>query len=105
MWCMAWGSDVPSVGEAARTRARLPPELLLTKLHPPPIRTQTLARGRLLERLRLERGVKLAVIAAPAGCGKTTLLSTWCDDETTRRPVAWVTLDEGDRDPVVLWAH
>jgi LuxR family maltose regulon positive regulatory protein len=49
--------------------------------------------------------VKLAVVAAPAGCGKTTLLGAWCETEARRRPVAWVTLDEGDNDAVVLWSH
>jgi LuxR family maltose regulon positive regulatory protein len=64
-----------------------------------------LPRGRLLERLRPKPGVKLTVLAAPAGCGKTTLLGMWRDIEARRRAVAWVTLDEGDNDPVVLWSH
>jgi LuxR family maltose regulon positive regulatory protein len=81
------------------------PALLMTKLHPPPSREQTVARERLVERLRPRDGVKLTVIAAPAGCGKTTLLGMWRDVEATVRPVAWVTLDEGDNDPVVLWSH
>jgi LuxR family maltose regulon positive regulatory protein len=69
------------------------------------VREQTLVRDRLIERLRPGAGVKLAVVAAPAGCGKTTLLAAWREAESERRPVAWVTLDEGDDDPVVLWAH
>jgi LuxR family maltose regulon positive regulatory protein len=81
------------------------PGVLSTKLHPPPARSQTVARDRLLERLRPEAGVKLTVVAAPAGCGKTTLLGTWRDIESARRPVGWMTLDEGDSDPVVLWVH
>lgn len=48
--------------------------------------------------------MKLTVVAAPAGCGKTTLLGTWRDVEGTR-PVAWLTIDEGDNDPVALWLH
>jgi LuxR family maltose regulon positive regulatory protein len=81
------------------------PALLLTKLHPPPVREQTVGRERLIERLRPRAGVKLAVVAAPAGCGKTTLLAAWRDAEARNRPVAWVTLDQGDNDPVVLWSH
>jgi LuxR family maltose regulon positive regulatory protein len=80
-----------------------PPRLLATKLHPPPRRPQTVARARLLERLRLEPGLKLTLVVAPAGSGKTTLLSTW--REAAARPVAWVSLDERDNDPVVLWSH
>jgi LuxR family maltose regulon positive regulatory protein len=87
-----------------REPARSAP-LLITKLHPPPRREQTIARDRLVERLGLSAGVKLTVVAAPAGCGKTTLLGMWRDVEATARPVAWVTLDDGDNDPVVLWSH
>jgi LuxR family maltose regulon positive regulatory protein len=42
---------------------------------------------------------------APAGGGKTTLLGTWREREAERRPVAWLSIDEGDDDPVVLWAY
>jgi LuxR family maltose regulon positive regulatory protein len=79
--------------------------LLMTKLHPPPLREQTVARQRLVERLRPQAGVKLTVVAAPAGCGKTTLLGAWREAEASRRPVAWVTIDDGDNDAVVLWSH
>jgi LuxR family maltose regulon positive regulatory protein len=81
------------------------PGLLVTKLHPPPARHQMVVRDRLLERLRPVPGLKLTVVAAPAGCGKTTLLGTWRELEATQRPLAWLTLDEGDNDPVVLWSH
>src|SRR5262249_48917425 len=79
-----------------------PPALLLTKLHPPPSRAQTVVRDRLVAQLRPRPEVKLTVVAAPAGCGKTTLLGMWREAEAARRPIAWVTLDEGDDDPVVL---
>jgi ATP/maltotriose-dependent transcriptional regulator MalT len=81
------------------------PPVLLTKLHPPALRNQTVARGRLLERLRPDRGVRLIVVAAPAGSGKTTLLGTWRELEAERRSIAWVSLDDGDNDPVVFWSH
>jgi ATP/maltotriose-dependent transcriptional regulator MalT len=81
------------------------PPLVVTKLHPPVAREQTVVRDRLMELLRPRPGVKLTVVAAPAGSGKTTLLGMWRDAEATVRPVAWVTLDEGDNDPVVLWMH
>ena len=45
------------------------------------------------------------MIACPAGFGKTTLLSAWYEAEAAQRPIAWLTLDEGDNDPVVLWSH
>jgi LuxR family maltose regulon positive regulatory protein len=79
--------------------------LLVTKLHPPPRREQTVARDRLVERLRAAPGIKLTVVAAPAGSGKTTLLGAWRELEQETRPVAWLTLDKGDNDPVVLWSY
>jgi LuxR family maltose regulon positive regulatory protein len=84
---------------------RLKPPLVLTKLHPPPRREQTVLRDRLVDRLQPRPGIKLTVVAAPAGYGKTTLLGTWLEAEETDRPVAWLSLDEGDNDPVVLWSH
>jgi LuxR family maltose regulon positive regulatory protein len=83
----------------------LSPLLVTTKLHPPPRREQTVARTRLFERLRGEPGVKLTVVAAPAGYGKTTLLGTWREWEEESRPIAWLSLDEADNDPVALWSH
>jgi LuxR family maltose regulon positive regulatory protein len=79
--------------------------LLATKLHPPPVREQTVPRDRLVERLRARPEIKLTLIAAPAGSGKTTLLAMWRELEERARPIAWVTLDEGDNDPVAFWSY
>ena len=94
-----------STSESVQREARsaTPAGLLETKLHPPLARAQTVVRDRLLERLRPDPGVKLLLVAAPAGCGKTTLLGMW--REAGQRPVAWLTLDDGDNDAVVLWSH
>ena len=81
------------------------PVLLLTKLHPPVVPAQTIARERLFERLRDGRGRRLSLVACPAGFGKSTLLAAWGERESGSRPVAWVTLDDGDDDAVVLWCH
>lgn len=90
---------------SVETQERGSTPLLLTKLHPPTVRNQWVVRDRLLERLRAEPGVKLTVVVAPAGSGKTTLLGTWLQIETARRPVAWVSVDEGDDDPTVFWSY
>jgi LuxR family maltose regulon positive regulatory protein len=79
--------------------------MLLTKLHPPQRREQTIERPRLVQRLHAEPGTKLTIVAAPAGSGKTTLLGSWRELEEPTRPVAWLTLDTGDNDPVVLWSY
>jgi len=81
------------------------PVLLVTKLHPPSVLAQTIARERLFERLREGRGLKLSLVAGPAGFGKSTLLAAWREEETRERPVAWVTLDGGDNDAIMLWSH
>jgi LuxR family maltose regulon positive regulatory protein len=96
---------VSSVEQHLASRERKSPPVLVTKLQPPASRAEWVARQRLLERLRPEPGVRLAVVVAPAGSGKTTLLATWLELEAERRPVAWVSLDEADNDPLVLWSH
>jgi ATP/maltotriose-dependent transcriptional regulator MalT len=90
---------------AQLTGRQTAPVLLLTKLHPPFVPAQTVARERLFTRLRDGRGRRLSLVACPAGFGKSTLLAAWRETEAAERPVAWVTLDEGDDDPVTLWSH
>jgi LuxR family maltose regulon positive regulatory protein len=73
--------------------------LLLTKLYVPPPRSKVVLRPRLIERLNegLSASRKLTLISAPAGFGKSTLVSEWL--ATCGHPVAWLSLDEGDNDP------
>ncbi len=77
--------------------------LLTTKLCIPPARPDLISRPRLIERLNAGLHRKLTLISAPAGFGKTTLLSEWAAG--CRRPVAWVSLDEGDNDLVRFLAY
>jgi LuxR family transcriptional regulator, maltose regulon positive regulatory protein len=78
--------------------------LLLPKLRPPRLRPSLVSRERLYRLLDggLER--KLTLISAPAGFGKTTLISQWLAERNTF-PVAWLSLDEGDNDPVRFWRY
>src|SRR5690242_8948546 len=83
-----------------------PPEravLLATKLQIPRPRPGLVPRRRLADRLEegLNRG--LVLVAAPAGYGKSVLLSEWVRGMTG--PVAWLSLDAGDNDPVRFWRH
>ena len=73
--------------------------ILQTKLYIPPIRPELVSRPRLIERLNagLPAGRKLTLVSAPAGFGKTTLVSEWV--ARCERPAAWLSLDEGDNDP------
>ena len=72
--------------------------LLATKLHIPAPRAKAVPRPRLIERLNEGLHHKLTLISAPAGFGKTTLVSEWIAG--SRQPAAWLSLDEGDSDPV-----
>jgi LuxR family maltose regulon positive regulatory protein len=108
--------------------------LLQTKLYVPPVRPELVPRPRLIEQLNAGLHRKLTLVSAPAGFGKTTLLSEWVADfrlpiadfglrstenlpparvDTIQNPksktqnprVAWVSLDEGDNDPSRFWAY
>ena len=68
--------------------------ILTTKLYIPPPRPNLVLRSRLIERLYNGLHRKLTLIAAPAGFGKTTLVSEWI--ATSDRPTAWLSLDEAD---------
>jgi len=79
--------------------------ILTTKLYIPPVKPNLVQRSRLVERLNecLETGCKLALISAPAGFGKTTLVSEWA--ALSGHPVAWISLDEGDADPTIFLSY
>ena len=84
--------------------------VLATKLFAPARRPLLVARPRLIERLdaAVEPGRKLALISAPAGFGKTTLVSDWIEHSDDRQPatrVAWLSLDDGDNDLARLLTH
>ncbi len=71
--------------------------ILATKLYIPPPRPKIVLRPRLIERLNEGLHQKLTLISAPAGFGKTTLISEWAAGGDQK--VAWLSLDEGDNDP------
>ena len=71
--------------------------ILATKLYIPPPRPNVVLRPRLIERLNEGLHRKLTLISAPAGFGKTTLVSEWVAG--IERLAAWLSLDEGDNDP------
>ena len=71
--------------------------ILATKLYIPQPRLNLVSRPRLIEQLNAGLPHKLTLISAAAGFGKTTLVSEWV--AAGNRPVAWLSLDEGDNDP------
>ena len=88
----------------------MPIPILQTKLYIPPPRPDLVPRGRLLGKLNAGQYRKLTLISAPAGFGKTTLVSAWIAALKDRNSldagaVAWLSLDEGDSDPTRFLAY
>jgi LuxR family maltose regulon positive regulatory protein len=106
----------PLVTETNPHPARRVP-LLLTKLHIPAARPGWVGRPRLFARLDQVSGGQTALLSAPAGYGKTTLLAQWIASRGPRlaaneplsaegeRAFAWLALDEADNDPVRFWSY
>ena len=84
--------------------------MLATKLFAPALRPQAVARTRLRERLdaTLDQGQRLTLVSAPAGFGKSTVLSDWVahlSEHDPRARAAWLSLDEADNDLGRLLSH
>lgn len=83
-------------------------ELLDTKFAVPRPRLPLVSRSRLLARLDESLDYKLTLVSAPAGFGKTTLVAEWIasrGEEHGGPPVAWLSLDPSDNDPVRFWRY
>lgn len=84
--------------------------LLATKFHIPPWRDAAVARPRLLGQLivGLREQRKVTLVSAPAGYGKTTLVTGWLHSlkqEGNKPRVSWLSLDEADNDPPRFWRY
>src|SRR5215471_18899719 len=78
--------------------------LIGSKLAPPAPAGLTVPRDQLVGWLASGKSRALALVCAPAGYGKTTLLAQWCQAQAGGS-CAWVTLDKGDSDPVRFWTY
>ncbi len=80
--------------------------LVATKVFIPPVRRSLVARSRLSERLDRGAESRLTLISAPAGFGKTTLLSAWLATAgAEQRSVAWLSLEASDSRAGVFWRY
>ena len=102
----------PSSSSCGRTRSAalmrvgvIGTPLLETKFHAPRSRRGVVTRPRLLDRLNVQRLPALTLVSAPAGFGKTTLLSEWLATAGHDARVAWVSLDARDNDPRLFWSY
>ena len=78
-------------------------DLVASKLRPPLTRPGTLRHSSLIQRLERGDSRPIVSVVAPAGYGKTTLLSQWAD--CSGQAFAWVSVDEADNDPKVLLSY
>jgi LuxR family maltose regulon positive regulatory protein len=83
----------------------MPLTLLSTKVYIPRLRAEAVMRPRLVEKLLdgVHRPGGLTLLSGPAGSGKTTLLSEFI--ARLEQPATWLSLDEGDNDPLRFWAY
>lgn len=79
--------------------------ILTTKLFIPPLRTNYVSRLTLVKKLNegLQTGSRVTLISAPAGYGKTTLISEWA--ALCKQPIAWLSLDESDSSQSVFLVY
>jgi len=93
----------PPVAQAL-TRTPPAPLLLPSKLSPPLARSRLVGRPGLIEQLDAARSRAVVLLVAPAGYGKTTLLVAWQAHASRHHvPLAWVSLEAADNDPVRFW--
>ncbi|HEV7194624.1 MAG TPA: LuxR C-terminal-related transcriptional regulator [Pedococcus sp.] len=80
--------------------------LIATKLYLPKPRRGLVPRPRLIDRLSRGAQSRLTLVSAPAGFGKTTLLSDWLQDElAVAGAVAWLSLEASDNQPASFWTY
>jgi LuxR family maltose regulon positive regulatory protein len=96
-------SDVRQRVDRTQSASRPAFDLYTAKLLRPLVRPGTVSRPGLVERLVSHDARPIVSVAAPAGYGKTTLLSQWAEHST--QAVAWVSVDEADNDPKVLLTY
>ena len=79
-------------------------ELLATKLAPPAVRGGYVPRKRLMDALTEGCKLRLTLVDAPTGYGKTMLLAAWCAEARERRDraIAWLSLAATENDPALL---
>ena len=97
------GSDVGQGADLSHRESGPVFDLIASKLRRPLTRPGTITRSLLIERLRRENSRPVVSVVAPAGYGKTTLLSQWA--ERNGQAFAWVSVDEKDNDPKVLLTY
>ena len=80
--------------------------LITTKLNIPIVSSKLIKRPNLFKKLNEYLKYKLILINAPAGYGKTALITSWLSQKQKRKEViTWLSLDEEDNDSEVFWSY
>src|SRR3954451_17128686 len=95
-------ASAQSAREALRRSPAPPFDVVESKVYIPTLRSGTVSRTALVNRLRAT-AEPMVLVTAPAGYGKTTVLAQWAARDS--RVFAWVSVDERDNDPIVLLRH
>jgi LuxR family transcriptional regulator, maltose regulon positive regulatory protein len=89
-----------TLGDAKRGRTST---VLRSKLRAPGLPDDLVKRSRLVGAFSAATGLPLTVVLGPVGYGKTTAAAIWA--KSANLPVAWLSLDSADNDPVRLYRH
>jgi LuxR family maltose regulon positive regulatory protein len=90
-------------GDAGRTRRVTPVETVFERFEIPPQPEGLIRRPRLLKNLELGVAGPLTLVSAPAGTGKTALVSAWASQGQAQSTIAWLTLEAGDESRTTFW--
>lgn len=93
------------MSQSFREHESRPNEILQTKFALPRLHTSIVPRNALFSTLDKGLEGKLTLLTAPAGFGKTTLVSTWAARSASGIHVGWISLDENDDDPARFWRY
>ena len=107
---LGWGGKARAGAEVSGDRAGQDPAAIQGSVDGGQVRHPAASpRGRdpsrLHEKLLRNGGTRVTTVVAPAGWGKTTLLSQWAHDPAEQRRVAWVSLDSSDDEPTRFWTY
>lgn len=79
--------------------------LIKTKFDIPDVLSSMVKRKRLFDKIGQKENCKIIMVTAPAGYGKTTLISSWVTHCIKKQKVAWLTLDDEDNDEELFWSY
>jgi LuxR family maltose regulon positive regulatory protein len=94
---------VTDMTEQATTPAGDP--IMTAKFLVPAVKAPVVPRPRLFESLTAAVRGPLTLVSAPAGSGKTVLVSTWVTSGDAPGPIVWISLEEEDQQPGVFWSY